>query len=140
MNKVEINAIINKRHAELECLGIAPAIYYAAIKLINRSVLFIIKDDKAYFFRNEEYKMAGNSRKKKTNSSSHDNKIMTQEISTLLIDAFGVDSVIAEKIIYEWVREKTIYIRMNENTNRYWDFISLPNHPDADTIEDEYNF
>ena len=30
---------------------------------------------------------------------------------------------------------------MNEDINRYWDFISLPNQPDVESIvDDEYNF
>src|ERR1035437_2258523 len=93
-----INMLVSKRHVELEYLGIAPKLYYSAVKLIDRSVIFIIKDNKTYLFKNEPQKPSKAKSKKAGNYNSQ-NVISLVDISNSLIESYGIDIELSAKII-----------------------------------------
>lgn len=121
MNNEIKNALIQKRYLELDSLGIKPELYYLAIKLIDRHVCVIIKNNSVHIFKKHEFKLHDNQARKDTSDL-----FKSEQIIGLLVGNIGLDSILAHNIYSEWIREKIIYIRMTENTSKNWDYLTLP--------------
>ena len=132
--KTEVkNLFIKKRYIELECLGIQAFMYYNAVKLIERHVYVVIKDDKFFIFKKHDFGLHDNNDKSKYFDA--------EKIVDLLAEIFGLSKVLAHNIYTEWIREKIIYARMSEKANEYWDFLCLPQtYVDINENEGKYNF
>jgi hypothetical protein len=122
------NILIDKRLAELKCLGIEPVIYYNACKLIDRHVYVVVKEDVFHIFQSNEFEL----------DSGFGNYIRLTDLRDLIMRCLEIGYPLAESIIIEWKREKTIYYNMSINANKYWEYISLPLY--SKETKDEYNF
>lgn len=129
------NILLRKRYLELECLGIPVQLYYKAIKLIERHVYVVVKESHIYIFKKHDFGLHSESESKTSKYYDGD------KIVALLMDVMGIDKLLAFNIYSEWIREKVIYVKMTEETNKYWDFLCLPaSYIDFGDKDNEYNF
>lgn len=120
--------LVKFKHAELNCLGIAPKLYYSAAKLLDRHIITVLKDNILYQFVNETNpELIYDSIPKNEWSNSTDKRYSYQKAIMLIEETFGINEILAGKIVNEWRRNKIIMHNMYAKPSKYWRYISLPN-------------
>lgn len=121
--------LIDKRLAELNCLGIEPKLYYNVCKLLDRHVCTVIKDGRFYTFPNKDNNL----------TLTNEKYVKAEDIHMLISTVYGLNNHMIHMILMEWQREKIIYNNMSQSVVKYWDYLSLPLYS-KETDETKYNF
>lgn len=124
-DKVEI--LLKKRYTELEMLGISPQLYFVSCKYINKIARVVIdENDNVFVFET------------KKNNRKRNNFITTQTISNQLANVLGVNKLLTNLIVNEWLRDSIITFNMKKDISKYWEYLNLPT--EFSVVSDDFNF
>ena len=126
MKKELINILVEKRNAELECLGISAPLYHSVKKYLSLRYNIGFKGDRIMLVPKDGYK-------DKTNT------ITSQTCSSDIKRVFSLDSNLAVTIIGEWKRDKLIFHKMTDQAHKYFKFMVIPEKIDT-KVKDEFSF
>ena len=118
--------------------------------MLDRHVYTVLKDGKLLLFPNNEFGLWVNNTFNKKDFQLIVNQgfvevignkkfVDKKELYVLIANIYGLGANLIQNIVSEWLRDKFIYHRMSESSDKYWNYLILPNY--YKEIEDsEFNF
>jgi len=124
MNLDLINILVERRNAELECLGIPPTLYHVIKKYLNKAL---------------------NRYTSKLNYINTRFEVIIKEFYEKepiknMCGMFNITHELKEKIIYEWYRDILVAQGMIKNASKYYKFMTIPSESLEKENVNEYGF
>lgn len=126
-NKSKI--LLDKRIADLTCLGLDAYLYFNICKFIDRRVYTVLKDGVLLLFPVKGLELYKDGRQHITYS----------DIAERIYITYSLKEQYVSLVITEWRRDKIIYHNMSKDMVKYWDYMVLPLY-NVESDKDEYNF
>ena len=136
MNLDLINILVERRNAELECLGIPPTLYHVIKNYLNKA----FKPHQSKI--NTEVTLLRHHFDQKillTLDDCFKEFYKTDHIKNMC-GMFNITPGLKEKIIYEWSRDIRVAQGMIKNTSKYYKFMTIPSESLEKENVNEYGF